>query len=69
MGHFAREYRGPRNQDNRNRYQDSSRRTVHVEKTPPKAMIAIDVVSFDWSYMTEDEAPTNMVLMAFSDSE
>ncbi|GJY55765.1 hypothetical protein Tco_0454880 [Tanacetum coccineum] len=24
---------------------------------------------FDWSYMTDDEVPTNMALMAFSDSE
>nr|GEY53673.1 putative ribonuclease H-like domain-containing protein [Tanacetum cinerariifolium] len=42
MGHFARECKGPRNQDSKNRYQDSSRRTVHVEETPPKAMVAID---------------------------
>ncbi|GJY28447.1 putative ribonuclease H-like domain-containing protein [Tanacetum coccineum] len=33
MGHFARECRGPRNQDSRNRNQDSSRRTVNVEET------------------------------------
>nr|GEV66645.1 putative ribonuclease H-like domain-containing protein [Tanacetum cinerariifolium] len=44
IGHFAREYRGPRNQDSRNSYQDSSRRTVNVEKIPPKAMVAIDGV-------------------------
>ncbi|GJU60891.1 hypothetical protein Tco_1238657 [Tanacetum coccineum] len=25
--------------------------------------------SFDWSYMADDEVPTNMALMAFSDSE
>ncbi|GKC86130.1 ribonuclease H-like domain-containing protein, partial [Tanacetum coccineum] len=31
LGHFAREYRGPRNQDNRSRNQDSSRRTINVE--------------------------------------
>nr|GEV21951.1 hypothetical protein [Tanacetum cinerariifolium] len=35
--------------------QDSSRRTVNVEETPPKAMAAIDEVGFDWSYMAEDE--------------
>ncbi|GKC20370.1 hypothetical protein Tco_1022520 [Tanacetum coccineum] len=34
--------RGPRNQDNRNKNQDSSRRTVNVEKTSSKAMLAID---------------------------
>nr|GEV23367.1 putative ribonuclease H-like domain-containing protein [Tanacetum cinerariifolium] len=43
--------------------------TVNVEETPPKAMVAIDGVSFDWSYMAEDKVPTNMALMAFSDSE
>nr|GEU70365.1 putative ribonuclease H-like domain-containing protein [Tanacetum cinerariifolium] len=44
MGHFARECKGPRNQDSINMYQDSSRRTVHVEETPSKAMVAIDRV-------------------------
>ncbi|GKD03470.1 reverse transcriptase domain-containing protein [Tanacetum coccineum] len=38
MGHFARECRGPRNQDSRNRNQDSSRRTINVEETSSKAM-------------------------------
>nr|GEU38410.1 putative ribonuclease H-like domain-containing protein [Tanacetum cinerariifolium] len=69
MGHFARECRGPRNQDSRNKYQDSSRRTIHVEETPYIAMVSIDRVGFDWSYIAEDEVPTNMALMAFSDSE
>ncbi|GKB21658.1 ribonuclease H-like domain-containing protein, partial [Tanacetum coccineum] len=69
MGHFARECRGPRNQDNRNRNQVSSRRTVNVEETSSKAMVAIDGAGFDWSYITDDEVPTNMALMAFSDSE
>ncbi|GJV54562.1 ribonuclease H-like domain-containing protein [Tanacetum coccineum] len=69
MGHFARECRGPRNQDSRNRNQDSSRRTVNVEETSSKAMLAIDGAGFDWSYMADDEVPTNMALMAFSDSE
>nr|GEX63722.1 hypothetical protein [Tanacetum cinerariifolium] len=69
MGHFVRECRGPRNQDSKNRYQDSSRRTVHVEETPPKAMVAIDGVGFYWSYMAEDKVPTNMAFMDFLDSE
>ncbi|GJV23468.1 hypothetical protein Tco_1376163 [Tanacetum coccineum] len=47
----------------------SSRKTVNVEETSSKAMLAIDGASFDWSYMTDDEVPTNMALMAFSDSE
>ncbi|GJR26298.1 hypothetical protein Tco_1102530 [Tanacetum coccineum] len=34
--------KGPRNQDNRNRNQDSSRRTIDVEETSSKAMVAID---------------------------
>nr|GEZ65599.1 ribonuclease H-like domain-containing protein [Tanacetum cinerariifolium] len=59
----------PKNQDSKNWNQDKSRRTVNVEETPPKAMIAIDRVGFDWSYIAEDEVPTNMALMAFLDSE
>ncbi|GJZ54436.1 hypothetical protein Tco_0609321 [Tanacetum coccineum] len=69
MGHFARECRGPRNQDSRNMNQDSSRRTVNVEETSSKAMLAIDGAGFNWSYMADDEVPTNMALMAFLDSE
>ncbi|GKB91986.1 ribonuclease H-like domain-containing protein, partial [Tanacetum coccineum] len=69
MGYFARECRGPRNQYSRNRNQDSSRRTVNMEETSSKAMVAIDGAGFDWSYMVDDEVPTNMDLMAFSDSE
>ncbi|GKG01073.1 ribonuclease H-like domain-containing protein [Tanacetum coccineum] len=65
MGHFERECRGPRNQDRRNRNQDSSRRTINVEEISSKAMLAIDGAGFDWSYMTDDEVPTNMDLMAF----
>ncbi|GJT97006.1 hypothetical protein Tco_1092524 [Tanacetum coccineum] len=30
-----------------------------------KAMMAIDGADFDWSYMADDEVPTNMALMAF----
>ncbi|GJY65861.1 ribonuclease H-like domain-containing protein [Tanacetum coccineum] len=69
LGHFARECRGPRNQDSRNWNQDSSRRTINVEETSSKSMLAIDGVGFDWSYMADDEVPTNMALMAFSDFE
>ncbi|GJY56543.1 hypothetical protein Tco_0455658 [Tanacetum coccineum] len=63
------ECRGPRNQDSRNWNQDSSRRTVNVEETSSKAMLAIDGAGFDWSYMADDEVPTNMALIAFSNSE
>ncbi|GJZ75524.1 putative ribonuclease H-like domain-containing protein [Tanacetum coccineum] len=48
--------------------QDSSRRTINMEKTSSKAMVAIVGAGFDWSYMADDEVPINMALMAFSDS-
>nr|GEU64711.1 hypothetical protein [Tanacetum cinerariifolium] len=69
LGHFARECRQPKNQDSRNRNQDSYRRTVNVEETSSKAMVAIDGAGFDWSYIADDEVPTNMALMAFLDFE
>ncbi|GKA27693.1 ribonuclease H-like domain-containing protein [Tanacetum coccineum] len=69
MGYFARECRNPRSQENRSRNQDSSRRTVDVEESSSKAMLAIDGARFDWSFMTEEEVPTNFAFMAFSDSE
>ncbi|GJR72418.1 hypothetical protein Tco_0084783 [Tanacetum coccineum] len=49
--------------------QDNSRRTINMEETSSKAIVAIDGVGFDWSYMTDDEVPTNMARMTFSDSE
>ncbi|GJT91313.1 putative ribonuclease H-like domain-containing protein [Tanacetum coccineum] len=61
--------RGPRNQDSKNWNQDNSRKTVNVEETSSKAMLAIDGASFDWSYMADVEVHTNMALMAFSYSE
>nr|GEV96564.1 hypothetical protein [Tanacetum cinerariifolium] len=68
-GHFARECRQPKNNDSRNRNQDSSRRTVNVKETASKATMAIDGAGFDWSYMADNKVPTNMALMAISDSE
>ncbi|GJZ28176.1 hypothetical protein Tco_0572823 [Tanacetum coccineum] len=38
--------------------QDSSRRTVNVEETSSKAMVAIDGAGFDWSFMADEEVPT-----------
>ncbi|GJS00219.1 ribonuclease H-like domain-containing protein [Tanacetum coccineum] len=61
--------RGPRNQDSRNMNQDNSRRTINVEETSSKSMVAIDGTGFDWSYMADDEVPTNMALIDFLDSE
>nr|GFC13258.1 hypothetical protein [Tanacetum cinerariifolium] len=55
LGYFARECRQPRNQDSRNKNQDSSRRTIIVEETASNAMVAIDGAGFDWSYMADDE--------------
>nr|GEV32253.1 hypothetical protein [Tanacetum cinerariifolium] len=69
MGHFARACRSLRNQESRLRNQDISRKTVNVEDTSSKAILEINGASFDWSYMADDEVPTNMTLMAFSDSE
>ncbi|GJY38245.1 putative ribonuclease H-like domain-containing protein [Tanacetum coccineum] len=56
LGHFARECKGHRNQDNRSKNQDSSRRTINVEEISSKVMLAIDGAGFDWSFM-EDEEP------------
>nr|GEX43455.1 hypothetical protein [Tanacetum cinerariifolium] len=69
MGHFARECKSPRSQESRPRNQDSSRKTMIMEDTSSKAMVAIDGAGFDWSYMGDDEVPTNIDLMAFSESE
>ncbi|GJU44041.1 ribonuclease H-like domain-containing protein [Tanacetum coccineum] len=69
LGHFARECRNPRSQENRSKNQDTSRRPVNAEETAQKAMLALDGNAFDWSFMSEEEVPTNYALMAFSDSE
>ncbi|GJW29498.1 putative ribonuclease H-like domain-containing protein [Tanacetum coccineum] len=46
-----------------------TRRTVNVEETSSKAMVAIDGAGFDWSYMADEKVPTNMALMDFSYSK
>nr|GEY00802.1 putative ribonuclease H-like domain-containing protein [Tanacetum cinerariifolium] len=61
--------RSRRSQETRPRNQDSSRKTLIVKDTSSKAMMAIDGAGFDWSYMGDDEVPTNVAFMAFSDSE
>nr|GEZ76630.1 hypothetical protein [Tanacetum cinerariifolium] len=63
------ECRSPKNQESMPRNQESSRKTMIMEDTSSKAVMAIDGAGFDWSYMADDEVPTNMALMAFSDSE
>nr|GEX81223.1 putative ribonuclease H-like domain-containing protein [Tanacetum cinerariifolium] len=76
MGHFARECRAPRSQDRgrRENYKQGSK----VEESAPKALMAIDGVGWDWSYMAneeenhalvaDDEAPTEFALTAKSSS-
>ncbi|GJS46994.1 putative ribonuclease H-like domain-containing protein [Tanacetum coccineum] len=63
-GHFARECRAPRNQENRNR--ENTRRVVPVEITTSNALISCDGLGdYDWSDQAE-EGPTNFALMAYS---
>nr|GEZ88609.1 ribonuclease H-like domain-containing protein [Tanacetum cinerariifolium] len=65
----SRECKSPKNQESQPMNQDSSRKTVIVEDTSSKAMMAIDGAGFDWSYMADDEVPTNMALMDFLESD
>nr|GEU35931.1 hypothetical protein [Tanacetum cinerariifolium] len=61
MGHFARECRSPRSQESRPRNQDSSRKTVIVEDTSSKAMVAIDEAGLGFtSYNTVAPSPTGL---------
>ncbi|GJZ31238.1 putative ribonuclease H-like domain-containing protein [Tanacetum coccineum] len=53
MVHFARECRAPRSQDKRRR--ESYKKDPKVEEPPPKAMIAIDGIRWDWSYMADKD--------------
>ncbi|GJY87836.1 ribonuclease H-like domain-containing protein [Tanacetum coccineum] len=63
-GHFAREYRAPRNQDNK---KESSRRSVPVETSTSTALVSCDGLGgYDWSDQAE-EGP-NYALMAYSSS-
>ncbi|GJU49271.1 ribonuclease H-like domain-containing protein [Tanacetum coccineum] len=65
-GHFARECRAPRNQDNRTR--EKSRRSVPVETVTSNALISCDGLGgYDCSDQAE-ERPTNYALMAYSSS-
>ncbi|GJT44542.1 ribonuclease H-like domain-containing protein [Tanacetum coccineum] len=63
-GHFARECRAPRNQDNK---KESSRKSVHVETSTSTAFVSCDGLGgYDWSDQAE-EGP-NYALMAYSSS-
>nr|GEY30006.1 hypothetical protein [Tanacetum cinerariifolium] len=77
MGHFVRECRAPRSQDGERR--DNYRQGSKAEEQTPKALMAIDRVGWDWSYMANDEkdhalfadkvAPTKFALMANTSAE
>ncbi|GJT37168.1 ribonuclease H-like domain-containing protein [Tanacetum coccineum] len=62
-GHFVRECRALR--DNRNR--EPIRRSVIVETSKTKALVAQDRIRYDWSDLGE-EGPTNFALMAYTSS-
>nr|GEX65598.1 hypothetical protein [Tanacetum cinerariifolium] len=77
MGHFARECRAPRSQERGRR--DNYRQGSKDEEQAPKALMAIDGVGWDWSYMANDEedhalvadevVPTEFALMANTSAE
>ncbi|GJR83468.1 ribonuclease H-like domain-containing protein [Tanacetum coccineum] len=52
-GHFTREYKAPRNQENKNR--ENTRRSVPVETTTSNALISCDGLGdYDWSDQAEE---------------
>nr|GFA66349.1 hypothetical protein [Tanacetum cinerariifolium] len=58
-GHFARERRAPRNQENKNK--ESTRRTVPVETLASLALVSCDVLEgYDWSNQAEDDTPNDV---------
>ncbi|GJU96844.1 putative ribonuclease H-like domain-containing protein [Tanacetum coccineum] len=62
-GHFTRECRAPRNQENRNK--ENTRRVMPMETTTSNALVSCDGSGYDWSDQSE-EGPTNFSLMAYS---
>nr|GEV99398.1 putative reverse transcriptase domain-containing protein [Tanacetum cinerariifolium] len=67
-GHFAREYRSPKD-TRRNISIETQRRNVPVETSTSNALVSHcdGVGSYDWSFQAEEE-PTNYALMAFTSS-
>jgi hypothetical protein len=54
MGHFVRECRKPKKPNNRSTwYNQDKKKEPTVEE--PKVLLAIDGVSYDWSYMADEE--------------
>ncbi|GJT92593.1 ribonuclease H-like domain-containing protein [Tanacetum coccineum] len=62
-GHFTREYRAPRNQENKNR--ENTIRAVSLETTTSNALVSCDGSGYDWSDQAK-EGPTNFALMTYS---
>ncbi|GKF60784.1 reverse transcriptase domain-containing protein, partial [Tanacetum coccineum] len=61
MGHFARECKASRNDDNKNR--EPTKRTMLVKETTSNALVSqCDGFGYDWSDQA-DEGPTNFALM------
>nr|GEZ56877.1 hypothetical protein [Tanacetum cinerariifolium] len=77
MGHFPRECRAPKSQDRGRK--DNYRQGSKIEEQAPKALMAVDGVGWDWSYMAnyeenhalvaDEEAPTEFALMAKTSAE
>nr|GEX53486.1 ribonuclease H-like domain-containing protein [Tanacetum cinerariifolium] len=67
-GHFAREYRSPKD-TRRNGAAEPQKRNVPVETSTSNAFVlqCDGVGSYDWSFQEEEE-PTNYALMAFTSS-
>nr|GEU60728.1 putative ribonuclease H-like domain-containing protein [Tanacetum cinerariifolium] len=67
-GHFAREYRSPKD-SRRNDAVEPQRRTVPVKTSTSNALVSQcdGVGSYDWSHQAEEE-PVNYAIMAFSSS-
>nr|GEV95502.1 hypothetical protein [Tanacetum cinerariifolium] len=76
MGHFARECRAPGSQDRGKG--ESYKQGTKEEEPAPKALMTIDGIGWDWSYMAneeenhalvaDDEVPTEFALIAKSSS-
>nr|GEY21761.1 hypothetical protein [Tanacetum cinerariifolium] len=77
IGHFDRECRAPRSQDRGRR--ENFKQGSKTEEQTPKALMAINGVGWDWSYIANEEedhalvadqeALTKFVLMAKSSSD
>nr|GFD15777.1 hypothetical protein [Tanacetum cinerariifolium] len=71
MGHFVRECRAPRSQERVRK--ESYRQGSKAKEKSSKALMAIDEVGWDWSYIANEEdhalvadgeSPTEFALMA-----